>query len=60
MKTWFLWAGISFVIGGVVSFVLTKGATESVSFQEDISGYSIGWIIVGLVLILVGFLKRNK
>ena len=59
MKSWFLWAGISFIIGGTVSFLLTR-ATESISFQEDISGYSIGWILVGIVLVSVGFLKRHK
>lgn len=60
MKTWFLWAGISFIIGGIVSFALTKGSTMPLSFQEDISTYSIGWILVGIVLISIGFLKRHK
>ncbi len=60
MQNWFLWAGISFIIGGIVSWALTIGATEAVSFQEDLSGYAIGWILVGIVLIGVGFIKRKK
>lgn len=60
MQNWFLWAGISFILGGVISWGLTQGATEIVSFKEDVSGYAIGWILVGIVLIAVGFLKRKK
>jgi hypothetical protein len=60
MQNWFFWAGISFIIGGAVSWGLTVGASETVSFQEDLSGYAIGWIIVGIVLIGVGFVKRKK
>ena len=60
MKNWFVWAGISFVIGGAVSWGLTAGASQPVSFQEDVSGYAIGWILVGIVLIGVGFFKRKK
>ncbi|MDH3191956.1 MAG: hypothetical protein OEM18_04655 [Nitrosopumilus sp.] len=60
MANWFLWAGISFILGGVVSSALTMGATEPISFQEDISGYAIGWILVGIVLIVIGFIKRKK
>lgn len=60
MQNWFFWAGISFIIGGVVSWALTMGATETVSFPEDVSGYAIGWILVGIVLIAVGFIKRKK
>ncbi|MDH3501879.1 MAG: hypothetical protein OEL69_05170 [Nitrosopumilus sp.] len=60
MANWFLWAGISFILGGVVNSALTMGATEPISFQEDISGYAIGWILVGIVLIVIGFIKRKK
>ncbi len=60
MKTWFLWAGISFIVGGLVSFALVTGATASISFQEDISGYSIAWILVGIILASIGFLRRKK
>ena len=47
-------------MGGVVSWALNAGATETVSFQEDLSGYAIGWILVGIVLIAVGFIKGKK
>lgn len=60
MQNWFLWAGISFIIGGAISWSLTVGATEPINFQEDLSGYAIGWILVGIVLIAVGFIKRKK
>ena len=60
MQNWFFWAGISFIIGGIVSWALTAGATEFVSFRENLSGYAIGWIFVGIVLIGVGFIKRKK
>lgn len=60
MQNWFLWAGISFIVGGFVSFALNAGASGTVSFQEDISGYAIGWILVGIVLISVGFIKKKK
>ena len=60
MTNWLLWAGISFTLGGVVSWALTMGATETISFKEDISGYSIGWILVGIVLIVISFIKRKK
>ena len=43
-----------------MSWGLTVGASETVSFQEDLSGYAVGWIIVGIVLIGVGFVKRKK
>jgi len=60
MQNWFTWAGISFIIGGVISLALTKGATEFVSFREDLSPYSVGWILVGIALIAAGFIKRKK
>ena len=60
MKNWFFWAGISFIIGGIVSLTLNMGATEVVSFREDLTGYAVGWILVGITLIFVGFIKRKK
>lgn len=58
MKNWFFWAGVSFIVGGIVSFALNLGATVYVS-SEDLSGYAIGWVIVGIVLIAIGFIKKN-
>jgi len=60
MKNWFFWAGVSFIIGGVVSLALTIGATASLSPSEDTSGYSIGWVVVGVVLIGIGFIKKKN
>lgn len=60
IKNWFFWAGISFIVGGIVSLALTLGATASLSPIEDTSGYSIGWIIVGVVLIAIGFIKKKN
>ena len=60
MKSWFFWAGISFVIGGIVSLGLNIGVQGQLSRLEDMTGYSIGWIAVGIVLISYGFIKNKK
>ena len=60
MQNWFVWAGISFIIGGTVSWALTEGATAALSMQEDLTGYAIGWILVGIVLIVVGLIKQKR
>jgi hypothetical protein len=60
MKNWLFWAGVSFIVGGIVSLALTLGATDTISSSEDISGYAIGWMIVGIVLIIIGFFKRKN
>jgi hypothetical protein len=60
MKSWLFWAGVSFIVGGVVSLALTLGATEQLSPSEDLSGYAIGWILVGVVLIGIGFIKKKN
>jgi hypothetical protein len=60
MKNWFFWAGVSFIVGGITSLALTLGATASLSHIEDTSGYSIGWIIVGVTLIVIGFIKKKN
>ena len=60
MKSWLIWAGVSFIVGGTVSFALNLGATEPPSFSEDLSGYAIGWILVGAVLIAIGYIKKKN
>ena len=60
MKNWLFWAGVSFIVGGAVSLALTLGATESVSSSEDLTGYAIGWMLVGVVLIAIGFIKKKS
>ena len=60
MKTWFFWAGISFVIGGIISLALNLGVQESMSMLEDLTGYAVGWIAVGIVLIVISIVKSKK
>jgi hypothetical protein len=60
MKSWLFWAGVSFIVGGMVSFALNFGATEPPSFSEDLSGYAIGWMLVGAVLIIIGYIKKKN
>ncbi|HSB83841.1 MAG TPA: hypothetical protein VLD64_05080 [Nitrosarchaeum sp.] len=43
-----------------MSLALTLGATEQLSPSEDLSGYAIGWILVGVVLIGIGFIKKKN
>ncbi|MDH3611094.1 MAG: hypothetical protein OEM79_04955 [Nitrosopumilus sp.] len=60
MKTWFFWAGISFIVGGVISLALNLGVQASLSMLEDLTGYAIGWIAVGIVLIIISYIKNKK
>ena len=60
MKTWFFWAGISFIIGGIISLALNLGVQESLSMLEDLTGYAVGWIAVGIVLIIISIVKSKK
>lgn len=60
MKSWFFWAGISFVIGGIVSLGLNLGVQGYLTRLEDMNGYSIGWIVLGIVLIVYSVVKNKK
>ena len=60
MKNWLFWAGVSFILGGVVSLALNLGVTETLSSSEDLSGYSIGWMLVGAVLVGIGYIKKKS
>ena len=60
MKNWLFWAGISFIVGGTVSFALNLGATQTPSFSEDLSGYAMGWMLVGAVLVIIGYIKKEN
>ena len=60
MKTWFFWAGISFIIGGIISLALNLGVQESLSMLEDLTGYAIGWMVVGVVLIVFSLVRGKK
>lgn len=57
---WLLWTGIAFVVGGLTSLAITLGATGQLHFLEDLTSYSIGWIIIGVALIIFGYLKKSK
>lgn len=60
MRNWLFWAGVSFIIGGIVSLALNLGTTAALSSSEDLTGYAIGWMIVGAVLIAIGYIKKEK
>jgi hypothetical protein len=60
MKTWFFWAGISFNIGGIISLALNFGVQGSLSMLEDLTGYAIGWMAVGVVLIVFSLVKSKQ
>ncbi len=54
---WFFWEGISFIIGEIISLTLNFGVQESLSMLEDLTGYVIGWMAVGVVLIVFSLVK---
>lgn len=60
MRTWLFWAGVSFIIGGTISLALNLSVQASLSMLEDLTGYSIGWIVVGVALILFSKLRDRK
>jgi drug/metabolite transporter (DMT)-like permease len=60
MKTWIFWAGISFIIGGIISLALNLGVQGNLSMLEDLTGYAIGWMAVGAVLIAFSLVKGKK
>jgi len=60
MKTWFFWAGISFIFGGIIRLALNLGLQVGMSMLEDLTGYAIGWIAVGIVLVVFSYMKSKK
>lgn len=59
MNKWIFWAGIAFLIGGFVSLSINSIFAQTGFF--DSMGYSIGWVVTGLVLMIFGVLYgRNK
>ncbi|MGD2106837.1 MAG: hypothetical protein PVH93_04450 [Nitrosopumilaceae archaeon] len=60
MKTWLFWAGVSFIIGGTISLALNLSVQSSLTILEDLTGYSIGWILTGIALIVYSKLRGNK
>ena len=61
MRTrWIFWAGVGFIIAGFISFIITLGGQGPPSFIEELSGSSIGWIIIGAVLIVFSIIIKIK
>jgi len=59
VKKWIFWAGIGFLVGGIVSFGINATVEGTLTFEEDISGYALGWIAVGIILISYGLISKN-
>ncbi len=60
MRGWLFWAGVGFVIGGLVSYSMAL-AVPGPGFQADVSGYALGWMGAGAVLLAAGLvLKPSK
>ena len=60
MKTWFFWTGLSFIVGGLISLALSLGVQSSIDMLENLTGYAMGWIAVGIVLIVFNYVKQKK
>jgi len=60
MKTWLFWAGISFIVCGTISLALNLSVQASLTMLEDLTGYSIGWIVVGITLIIYSKFRGKK
>ena len=54
------WIGISFLIAGIVSFAITLEGEGPSSFIEELTGSSIGWIIIGISLIVFSLIKNKS
>ncbi|NIP62826.1 MAG: hypothetical protein GWN01_12990 [Nitrosopumilaceae archaeon] len=59
-KHWLVWVGISFIIGGIVSLAMNTATQEPLSYLEGLSGYSVGWMIIGGVLIGYGYIRGKS
>lgn len=60
MLRWLIWAGLAFIVGGVTSLAITIGVEGEFRPLEGLSSYSIGWIIAGIVMIILGFVMKSK
>ena len=52
--------GIGFLIAGGISFAITLGGEAPPSFKEEVSAYSIGWIIFGVGMVAFSFVKKMR
>lgn len=55
---WTFWMGIGFLIAGGISYAIAIGGEGPPSFIEEVSAYSIGWIIFGIGMVVFSFVKK--
>ena len=60
MVHWLFWTGVSFIIAGFVSMAITFGGEAPQRLIEEFFGYSVAWIIRGVVLAVFGFVKETR
>ena len=60
MRKWLIWSGLAFIVGGAISLAMTLGVQGELDPREDLTPYSVGWIIAGVVMIGAGFILKSK
>ena len=60
VKPWLFWVGVSFIVGGSTSLAINFGVEVPLSPMEDLTGYSVAWIAIGIVFVGFSLLKKNK
>ena len=60
MRKWLIWSGLAFAIGGTISLAMTISVEEVLDPREDLTPYSVGWILAGIVMIAAGFILKIK
>ncbi len=60
VKPWLFWVGISFIVGGSTSLAINFGVDAPLSPMEDLTGYSVAWIAIGIVFVLFSLFKKKK
>ena len=60
MKSWLFWVGISFILGGSVSLALNLAVEGPLTMAEDLTGYAIGWLAVGVIFIMYSLVKNKR
>ena len=58
MTHWIFWTGIGFIIAGLVSIGITLGGEGPPSFIDELLNYNIGWMIIGLALVIFGLTNK--
>ena len=60
MRRWLIWAGIAIILGGGISLGMTLSVQGELDPSEDLTPYSIGWMMAGIVMIVSGFILKPK